>query len=165
VVPAWADYCPLILHACQLKKNDVLPFSSVDKAQAWRSLPLMEGELDFVSFISVNVFKRKIQYVRMGGEKSAKTFQVSVAGGRGFFWGGGQWKRGGVLDVKNENSFLWNRNHVNSYQQSALLPELWAAAVLYFWSEEIAHATLRREQEGRFLGALFLLSWNFPSTA
>jgi hypothetical protein len=34
VVPAWADYCPLILHACQLKKNDVLPFSSVDKAQA-----------------------------------------------------------------------------------------------------------------------------------
>jgi hypothetical protein len=47
----------------------------------------MEGELDFVSFISVNVFKRKIQYVRMGGEKSAKTFQVSVAGGRGFFWG------------------------------------------------------------------------------
>jgi hypothetical protein len=83
VVAAWAEYCSLIPHACQLKKNDVLLSSSVDKAQV-RSLPLRVGELEAVSFLhlcecphqkkNVNVWYEKrlprhTGFLLLGGER------------------------------------------------------------------------------------------------
>jgi hypothetical protein len=52
-------------------------------------LPLMEGELDFVSFISVNVFKRKIQYMYVWEEKRLPRHSSSLLlEGEVYFLGG-----------------------------------------------------------------------------
>jgi hypothetical protein len=80
VVAAWAEYCSLIPHACQLKKNDVLLSSSVDKAQV-RSLPLRVGELEAVSFLHLCECPHQKKNVNVWYEKkAAKAYGFSVAG-------------------------------------------------------------------------------------